>query len=265
MTRQVPNFIRAFALEDISIRSGGDGRTVEAYAAVFNVDTEIHDHDGNYTERIDPAAFNKAINDAAPAGSRANWSTKVMFNHGRDMYGRPSDRFAMPIGTPQEIRADGRGLLTITQYARTSSADEALELIRAGAITAQSFQGSFLRSDKATPRGGFRADKSGALESVTRQEISLKEYGPAIFAAYPDAAIVGVRQELLDAIDAIDGSELTPTERATLALRLSALTLTGPGAADTSDTEAVTAEPLTHSTRQRMNSIRRQLRERGIL
>ena len=40
-------FVRNYPLEDITIRSGGDGRTVEAYAAVFNVDTEIHDHQGN--------------------------------------------------------------------------------------------------------------------------------------------------------------------------------------------------------------------------
>ena len=261
MSKLASNFIRAFALEDISIRSGGDGRTVEAYAAVFNVDTEIHDHDGHYTERIDPSAFNKAINDAAPAGSRSHWATKVMFNHGRDMYGRPSDRFAMPIGTPQEIRADGRGLLTVTQYARTESADEALELIRAGAVTAQSFQGSFLRSDTPTPRGGFKPDKAGNLRSVTRQEISLKEYGPAIFAAYPDAAIVGVRQELITALE-----QLPPDEAAALFARLTAPTPQMEPGADDTPPGAVPAEPITdHSMRHQMNSIRRQLRERGLL
>lgn len=255
------NFIRAFSLEDISIRSGGDGRTVEAYAAVFNVDTEIHDHDGNYVERIDPGAFNKAINDAAPAGSRTGWATKVMFNHGRDMYGRPSDRFAMPIGTPKEIRADARGLLTVTQYARTASADEALELIREGAITAQSFQGSFLRSDKPTPRGGFRPGKDGQLTQVVRQEIALKEYGPAIFAAYPDAAIVNVRAEIAAAIE-----HMSADERADLFSRLTAPTpQLEPGGVGTSIPEAAPDEPLTHSTRQRILLIRKQLRERGIL
>ena len=249
---------RAFPLEDIRIRSGGDGRTVEAYAAVFNSETPIHDRDGQYLERIDPAAFNKAINDAAPAGSRTGWLTKVMFNHGRDMYGRPSDRFAMPIGTPEEIRADSRGLLTITRYARTSSADEALELIREGEITAQSFQGSFLRSDTPTPRGGFKPDKDGNLRTVTRQEISLKEYGPAIFAAYADAAIVGVRAEL-------EVAALSDEQILALHQRLSALT--SEPSTDGTSPEVAPAEPIDdHSKRQiQQKLLRIKMRERGIL
>jgi hypothetical protein len=46
-------FVRAWALDDIRIRSGGDGRTVEAYAAVFDTPTEVHDQDGHYNEVID--------------------------------------------------------------------------------------------------------------------------------------------------------------------------------------------------------------------
>jgi hypothetical protein len=37
------DFIRAVALDDIRIRSGGTGRTVEAYAAIFNEPAEIVD------------------------------------------------------------------------------------------------------------------------------------------------------------------------------------------------------------------------------
>src|SRR5690349_1314009 len=35
-------FTRSYPLDDIRIRSGGDGRTVEAYAAVFDTPSEIH-------------------------------------------------------------------------------------------------------------------------------------------------------------------------------------------------------------------------------
>ena len=73
-------FTRSFALEDISVRSGGDGRTVEAYATVFNIPTEIHDHDGDYLEVIDPGAFNRAIGLAKR--SQGGWNIPVMFNHG---------------------------------------------------------------------------------------------------------------------------------------------------------------------------------------
>ncbi len=181
---------RAFPLEDIRINPDGDGRTVTAYAAVFDSPTPISDFEGDYIERIDPAAFNKAIKDAAPQGGRTEWSTKVLFNHGLTTYGTPSDRALLPIGVPLDIRADQRGLLTVTRYGRSDLADDVLDLIKEGAITSQSFQGRFLRSDKTGP---FRADKNGELTVVTRQEVSLKEYGPAIFAAYPDAEIVGVR------------------------------------------------------------------------
>ena len=179
-------FTRSFPLEDVNVRSGGDGRTVEAYAAVFNQPANVNDSSGTYVEQIDPAAFNKTLRDK---GTRFG----VLFNHGMTIYGTPSDRGSMPIGTPLEVRADARGLFTVTRYNNTPLAEEALEAIKSGAIRSQSFQGRFIRSDKPTPRGGFRADSSGVLPLVTRQEIDLKEYGPATFAVYEEAAITGVR------------------------------------------------------------------------
>lgn len=180
------DFMRSFPLEDIKIRSGGDGRTVEAYAAVFGVPVLISDGDGKYMERIDAGAFDKTI---AERGTNFG----VLYNHGMTIYGTPSDRGSMPIGTPLEVRADARGLLTVTRYNKTPLADEALEGINSGSIRAQSFQGSFLRSDKNKPGGGFRANSKGEYPTVTRQEIKLKEYGPTPFPAYADAAIIGVR------------------------------------------------------------------------
>lgn len=187
-------FTRSFPLEDVHVRSGGDGRTVEAYAAVFGAEVPINDKDGQYSERIDPAAFNKTI---ADKGTRFG----VLYNHGLTIYGTPSDRGSMPIGTPLEVRADQRGLFTVTRYNNTPLADEALDGIRAGSLRAQSFQGSFIRSDRKTPRGGFRAAADGSLPVVTRQEISLKEYGPTPFPAYEMASIVGVRALALSDAD----------------------------------------------------------------
>lgn len=179
-------FTRSFPLEDIKIRSGGDGRTVEAYAAVFDQEVPISDSDGRYLERIDPTAFNKTL---ADRGTRFS----VLYNHGMTIYGTPSDSGAMPIGTPLEMRADGRGLLTVTRYNKTPLGEATLEAIASGSLTAQSFAGAFVRSDRAKPRGGFRADAAGGLQLVTRQEIKLREYGPTPFPAYSEAAIVGVR------------------------------------------------------------------------
>jgi HK97 family phage prohead protease len=192
----VSDFTRSFPLDDISIRAGGDGRTVDAYAAVFGQQVPISDRDGQYLERIDPTAFNKTLADKVTRFG-------VLYNHGMTIYGTPSDRGSMPIGTPLEVRVDGRGLFTSTRYNKTELAEEALENIRSGGITAQSFAGSFLRSDKTKPRGGFRAGANGVLPVVTRQEINLREYGPTPFPAYSDAVITGVRAANVSDSDAL--------------------------------------------------------------
>ncbi len=202
LTGGLQAFVRSFPLEDIRIRSGGDGRTVEAYAAVFDVPAEIHDQDGHYHEVLDRTVFNRAISDAAPQGGRQSWRVGVFFNHGMTMYRTPSERGSMPIGTPLDIKADSRGLLTVTRYSRTPLADEVLESIREGAIDGYSFQGLFRRSTATdptgkaiarVPRGGFAPAKDGGLTTIRRMESTLREYGPTPFPAYAEASVVGMR------------------------------------------------------------------------
>lgn len=202
-------FVRTYALDDIQIRAGGDGRTVEAYAAVFDSPTDIADRHGQYQEVIAPGAFDRTL---GQRGTRFG----VFYNHGLTLHGTPSERGSMPIGTPVEVKADARGLWTVTRYNATPLADEALEAIKTGAITGQSFAGRFVKSDRPTPRGGFRAAEDGTLDVVTRTEIALVEYGPTPMPAYEDAAIVGVRHtcprcapESSDPGDA-DGRDATP-------------------------------------------------------
>ncbi len=180
-------YTRSFALEDISIRSGGDGRTVEAYAAVFDTPTSIRDQDGEYEEVIDPTAFNRAIDHHQRAGHRI----PVMFNHGLTTMGTPSDLGSMPIGSTEEIKADRRGLFTRARYNSTPLAEAALENIREGSISAYSFAGAFKRSTPMAPRGG----KYRNGQTVRRTESTLREYGPTPFPAYQTAQIVGVRAE----------------------------------------------------------------------
>lgn len=263
------DFYRAFPLEDIAIRAGGDGRTVEAYAAVFDVPQRIVDQQGEYQEVIAPTAFNKTL---ADKGLRFG----VFYNHGRTIWGTPSDVYSMPIGTPVEIRADQRGLLTVTRYNKTAVADQVLEGIRAGSITAQSFSGSFVRSDKKAPRGGFRAAADGSLETVTRQEIAMREYGPTPFPAYEAAAIVGVRAEEL----ARTIANMDPDERAELAalLQIPAMRL-DEAAVESSQVDAPVADSTPegaaadaptvdgHAARRQhsFNALRREAREKGVL
>lgn len=192
-----PEFMRLYPLEDIHIirsEQGGDGRVVEAYAAVFGQEAEIHDHEGHYLEVIEPSAFNRAIDHASRARGGFAGSVKVLWNHGRDLSGAPSDRFSMPIGVPVHIQAEARGVLTRTRYSETPLADEVLENIRNGSITAQSFVGPIMRSDPQLRRGDrHRPDAAGALRTVRRTELGLRDYGPVLWPAYSGAEILGVR------------------------------------------------------------------------
>lgn len=174
---------RSFALDDIRRSRTGDGRTVEAYAAVFDSPSEITDRDGHYLEQIHRTAFNRTL-------SHRGTAFGVFYNHGKTLYGTASDRASVPLGTPVEVRADNRGLLTVTRYNKTPLADDVLEAIDNGDIRGQSFTGRILRS---TPeRGPFRS-RNGELTLVTRHEVGLIEYGPTPFPAYEDAEIVGRR------------------------------------------------------------------------
>jgi HK97 family phage prohead protease len=186
-------FVRSYPLQDISIRAGGDGRTVDAYAAVFDTPAPIHDADGDYIEVIDRRAFDRILTKISPTGGRANWRCGVFYNHGMTLHGTPSDRNSLPVGIPLEIRADEHGLFTRTRYHKGELADQILEAIREGSLSSYSFSGRFDRSSPHPPRGGFRPDRGGNLPAVRRTESTLREYGPTPFPAYADAAITGVR------------------------------------------------------------------------
>jgi HK97 family phage prohead protease len=189
---------RSFPLEDIKV-SPSDGRTVTAYAAVFDVEAEIQDHEGHYNEVIDRSAFNRAIERIRHGDS---WRVGVFYNHAKTMYGTPSERGSMTIGRCTDIRPDSRGLLTETHYNTTSYADDILAMIKNGEL-GMSFTGPILRSDPVLSRsqrrqGGWRPDSTGNLRTVRRMELGLLEYGPTPVPAYTEAEIVGVRAHYLD-------------------------------------------------------------------
>ena len=88
---------RMAPLKDMTIRSDGSGRVVEAYAAVFNRKTEIHDQDGHYREDIDSKAFNRTM-------AHKGTDFGVLFNHARTVDGEPNPLATMPIGVPTTVR-----------------------------------------------------------------------------------------------------------------------------------------------------------------
>lgn len=176
---------RTYALEDLTVRSDGSGRVVEAYAAVFDTRTEIMDQDGHYVETLGRTSFDRTIQHKGPGGFG------VLFNHGLTVDGQPNPAATMPIGVPLEVRSDERGVFTATRYLDNPLANDVLDAIKAGALKAQSFSGRFTKSMRSYPEGRGK----GALPLITRSEVDMREYGPAVFAAYKEAAILGTRAE----------------------------------------------------------------------
>ena len=203
MTERI-EITRTVPLLDFEIERTGDGRTVAAYAAAFNRQAEIRDHDGHYDEQISPAAFNKVL---SRSGSLGN--VQVHFNHGLTLWGTPSDRYSVPIGVPLEIKPDGHGLLTRTRYAQTELGDEMLQLWADGAIRGQSFRGATMQSRTITRNG------PNGRPVIERLQLGLREYGPTPNPAYVDAGLVSLRSQLLAQV-----GELTPDERRELAALL---------------------------------------------
>jgi len=191
-TRGEDTFARSFELSGIEIVRGGAGanagRVVEAYASVFDQPTEISDQHGRYVETIARSAFDDVLR-------KGTSRVKVFFNHGMDLAGRPSDRWSVPIGTPLDIRADGKGLRTITRFNEGEAGDQVLEAIRNQAITGYSFRGPIHGSE---PNRVPRAREGMPLPEVRRTKLGLTEYGPAAVEYYPGAKVLAVRGAALD-------------------------------------------------------------------
>lgn len=258
-TQTPETLTRAYPLDNIEIVSrakGGDGRTVEAYAAVFGVRTEVHDQHGDYIEENDPAMFTRTINNGAV--KRAI----VLYNHGFDARGKSGGLPTVPLGRPVDIRADKRGLLTISRYNNSQFADTVLESIKNGDITAQSYEGPIYRS---TPDRVPKVRRGGPLPLVRRMEMGLKNYGPTPTPYYQDAEITAVRSalELAEEFAQLDAEQRDELIRALSTTpgwdpetaHILATPNQGPGAEDPREA---------HSVRLKLIRLKAELRERNL-
>jgi HK97 family phage prohead protease len=199
-SRAPGEIFRYYPLDDIRIMRAAEGessgRVVEAYATVFDEPAEIHDGQGHYMEIIDRSAFDRVLAKLSRSRGGFGSGVRVLFNHGKTMEGQPAPEFQRPIGKPLDIRPDGRGLLTRTEYAKKPFAEEILDDIREGRITGQSFVGGIERSDPELRGPGDRyRRRSGTLTTVRRMMLGLREYGPVLYGAYTGAEFLGVRMQ----------------------------------------------------------------------
>jgi hypothetical protein len=176
----------------------------------------------------------------------------VFYHHGMTLHGTPSDLGAVPIGSPVAIRADSKGLRTVTRYNRSELADSVLEAIRNGDIKGYSFRGRIFQSNPARmPRV-----RSGVLPSVTRTELGLTEYGPTPSPAYVEAGILAMRSTLNDIQSRLES----------LTRNISPSTPEDPDAEEATPNQGPGAEDprIAHSNRLRQLAFKRAVRERGI-
>lgn len=154
------------SLADLHIR--GDGRTVVGLAVPFDTWADIVDDEGVYRERFRQGAFAKTI---AQRGDRV----KALALH---------DRRRLPLGRAHSLREDAHGFVAELRISQTREGDEALELVRDGALDALSI--------------GFRPVEGGSewnrdRTEVDRTEVRLNEISLVAFPAYEDARILAVR------------------------------------------------------------------------
>lgn len=163
---------------------GADGHTLEGYAAVFNVWTDIRDAMGSYREQIAPGAFKRSIGQRTPV---------LQFEHGQHpLLG------SLPLGGISVLREDRNGLFVKAKLSDNWLIEPVRDAIRDGGINGMSFR--------------FRvvADKWGkdpeGNETRTINEVELLELGPVVFPAYPTTS-VAVRS-LIGALDDETRAEL---------------------------------------------------------
>lgn len=152
---------------DLEIR--GDGRTVVGLAVPFDRPAAIRDASGTYSEVFRRGSFARTI---AERGDKV----KFLAQH---------DRRSLPLGRARVLREDASGLYAEFRVSKTAAGDEALELIRDGALDALSIGFRPIRDQWA-------ADRS----EVQRLEVRLDEVSAVAFPAYDGALIASVRSDL---------------------------------------------------------------------
>lgn len=202
------NLTRTFEFRSTA---GGDGLTLDGYAAVFDTPTLIDSWEGKFTEQLKRGAFKKTLAERTPV---------LQFDHGaHPMIG------SIPLGTFTSLTEDARGLKVQARLSDNWLVQPVRDAIRDGAITGMSIRFRVIQDKWTKPTDG-----STLSRSIT--EVALLEAGPVVFPAY-DTTSVGVRSKIAALLD-------TEEARAELARLL--LNGTPIGAADH-------PEPVPHSVR----------------
>lgn len=215
---------RAF-VADIEVRADSEGRTVHGIIVPFGQVARVSDGGPSYDEMFQQGAFAKTIQER---GSRV----KLLSNH---------NARSNPLGRASALREDAAGLYGEFRVSKTAAGDEALELLRDGALDSFSV--------------GFTPIKH-RMEGRTkvRTEVGLREASLVTFPAYEGALVGGIRS--------LDLNDEELAELARMVAEHNSLAATPDG-----EPVETAAEPL-ESTRAGITTIQFNfaagLRERGL-
>jgi HK97 family phage prohead protease len=180
------------AVEFRATGDGGDGRTLEGYAAVFNTPTRIQSWEGEFDEEIASGAFRKTLKKRKPV---------MQYDHGRD-----ARTGTVPIGSIDELLEDDQGLFVRGRLFDNDAVEPVRQAIAGKAITGMSFRfqvareqwtdrdGKKIKEDEL-PRLLWEPGDRGPLKRSILEVDPLFELGPVAFPAY-DTTSVGVRSLL---------------------------------------------------------------------
>lgn len=153
--------VRSFA-GDLSIRS--DGRTITGLAVPFGVPARVSDGGPSYLEVWQRGAFTKTI-------AQRGHLVKLLVMH---------DRQTMPIGRATKLTETADGLVGEFRVSDVPGGNDALTLVRDGALDGLSIGFAPLRQ---STRG----------DTVTRIEARLDEVSLVSFPAFDSARVLAVR------------------------------------------------------------------------
>ncbi len=147
---------------------GGDGLTLEGYAAVFNDPADIVDQHGSYRETIQRGAFTRTISHRKPT---------LLFDHGNHpLIG------TMPIGQINLIREDAKGLFIRARLSDNWLMQPVRDAVRDGAIHGMSIRADVVADD-------WSPNLTDRVVERSVKELALKELGPVVFPAYENTSV----------------------------------------------------------------------------
>lgn len=248
----VDNLVRArYGADTIEMRaddSGEEGRTLFGHFAVFDSWTEIDSaYEGRFLERVAYGSFADAFAD--PSGVR------VLYEHGAD-----PQIGSKPIAAPDVLREDDTGAYYEATLFDADYANQLLPALRSNQLGA-SFRFRVTGEEWVQPRSASDENPK-RLPERTITGVSLYEFGPVTWGAYPDAT-AGVRSNTDAFIERLmsDSAFMARfTERAGLHVVekvLEGVRADGPALSDEGDSADGQSQTMTTSRTQRAARVRR--------